>query len=190
MKIARVFPRRTSMSPNDPNAYFATPDLFTPEYDEVHISVTFTWDIDKGYRLANAWRSKSKYVKIGGPAFNHRGFDNRPYRFIPGMYVKNGVTFTSRGCPNNCPWCLVPIHEGKLRELPIVAGHIVQDNNLLACSKMHLRKVFQMLHGQKRINFSGGLEDFRELRPEGPAVYVVGLRIAEFFFAQGKIHAA
>jgi hypothetical protein len=47
MKIARVFPTRTSMTPTDPDAYVGLPDLFTPQYDEVHISVAFTWDIPK-----------------------------------------------------------------------------------------------------------------------------------------------
>ena len=32
-------------------------------------------------------------------------------------------------CNNNCPWCIVPKIEGKLKELPIVPGNIIQDNN-------------------------------------------------------------
>lgn len=157
MKIARVFPRKTNMSPTDSDAYFGTPDLFTPKnYDEIHVSVVFTWDIDKGYRLANAWRSVCENVLISGPAFNNRGDG-----FVAGKYLKKGVTITSRGCPNKCSFCLVPNREGKIRELPIVAGNIIQDNNLLACSKNHLHKVFQMLRMQKRIDFAGGFESLR-----------------------------
>lgn len=157
MKIARVFPRKTNMSPMDPDTYFGAPDLFTPkDYDEVHVSVVFTWDIDKGYRLARTWQSVCETVLIGGAALDAQGGD-----FVAGRYLKKGVTITSRGCPNRCSFCLVPNREGKLRELPIVTGNNLIDNNLLACSKNHLRKVFQMLRMQKRIDFSGGFESAR-----------------------------
>lgn len=43
-KIIRVFPTRTNATPNDELARIReTPSLFD-EADEVHISVTFTWD--------------------------------------------------------------------------------------------------------------------------------------------------
>ncbi len=155
MKIARVFPTRTNMSPRDPDAYFGEPGLFTPHYDQVHISVTFTWDLPKIGPLIQAWRKYGE-VKIGGPAMDDKGDD-----FSTGRYIRKGVTITSRGCPNNCPWCFVPRREGKLRELPIVAGNIVQDNNLLACSRKHISKVFEMLRGQRQIEFSGGFESAR-----------------------------
>jgi len=101
MKIARVFPTKTSMCPTDKHAYFNEPDLFTPNYDEIHISVTFTWDIAKAYKLVNSWKSKGK-VKIGGMAIN--GESDKP---VSGLYLKEGVTITSRGCPNGCSFCLV-----------------------------------------------------------------------------------
>lgn len=153
MRIARVFATKTNMCPNDKDSYFAEPDFFTPIYNEVHISVTFTWAIKRGYGLREDWKSKSPIVKIGGPALDDSGNG-----FCPGTYLKKGIVITSRGCPKNCPWCFVPKREGKIRELKIFEGNIIQDNNLLACSKSHIDKVFQMLSKQKRINFSGGLD--------------------------------
>lgn len=138
------------MSPTDDDAYFGPPDLFTPKYDEVHISVVFTWDIEKAHKLAELWKSYGK-VKIGGPAINGEPQDE----FIPGMYLRQGVVITSRGCPNRCPWCFV---KSPLKEININEGNIIQDNNLLACSREHINKVFQMLSHQKRVEFSGGLE--------------------------------
>lgn len=155
MKIARVFPRKTSMSPDDKDVYFNEPDFFTPLYDEIHISVTFTWDIKKGKYLAEQWGEKGR-VKIGGVAFDDPGGE-----FEIGKYVKKGIVMTSRGCPNKCSFCFVPKREGKIRELEIKEGNIIQDNNLLACSKPHIRRVFKMLSLRKGINFSGGFELMR-----------------------------
>ena len=141
------------MSPDGEHVYFGLPPLLTPIYEEIHISVCFTWDVTKAEALAYQWQPYGK-VRIGGPAVD----EEPPGEFEPGKYIKEGVTITSRGCPNNCTWCLVPHREGKIRELQIKPGRIVQDNNLLACSKTHIRKVFEMLRMQKQIEFAGGFE--------------------------------
>ena len=155
MRIARVFPTKTSMSPLDQDAYFGQPGLFVSQaYDEVHISVAFTWDIEKASWLKKQWEMVAP-VKVGGPAI-----DGEPTNgFDAGVYLKRGVTITSRGCPNRCPWCFVEHNLIELTDFP--EGNIIQDNNLLACSIAHLDKVFDMLSHQSQINFSGGLESAR-----------------------------
>jgi len=94
-------------------------------------------------------------VRMGGPAFNVPGND-----FVPGLFLRRGFTITSRGCPNRCPLCMVPKREGyTLRELPVVDGFNVLDDNLLACSDNHIKSVFEMLkRQQQKPVFSGGLE--------------------------------
>jgi len=150
MKIARVFPTKTKMSPLDRDAYFDVPGLFLPRYyDEIHISVVFSWDMNAAYLLKRQWDHIAP-IKIGGPAINGEGGE-----FTPGIYLKKGITITSRGCPNNCAWCFIT---KPLKELEIKPGNNIIDNNLLACSRSHLDKVFQMLRSQQRIKLSGGLE--------------------------------
>lgn len=153
MKILRVFPRRTSHTPKDDLVFIGDPPLERPDADEVHVSCTFTWDIEKCLILQRAWNQYYPEVRIGGPAFNV--YDTS---FRPGMYVKEGITITSRGCNNQCPWCLVPRREGKIKLLSIQEGNILQDNNILQCPKSHTDKVFQMLRKQKQVVFSGGLD--------------------------------
>lgn len=152
--IARVFPRKTNQSPDDDLAFFEGPGLFPPIVDEVHISVSFTYDIPRAEQLALDWRGIAP-VKIGGPAFGKPSGE-----FDPGMYLKKGITITSRGCPNKCWFCSVHKRESAgLKELEIKPGYIVQDDNLLACSEKHIRAVFKMLETQKqRPEFKGGLE--------------------------------
>lgn len=156
MKLARVFPRRTKASPNDPLAFFGPPGLFTPDVDEVHVSVTFTWDYPRAELLARQWEDIAP-VKVGGPALGDPGG-----QFVPGRYLKPGYVITSRGCPNHCWFCDVPRREGPIREQPITDGWNVLDSNLLACSENHIRAVFSMLKRQpERAQFTGGLEAAR-----------------------------
>jgi len=153
-KIIRVFPRRTKATPTDRLAYIGSPDMYA-EADEVHISVTFTWDIPEAERLEKEWRHIAP-VYIGGVATGQKSGN-----FTPGMYLKNGYVITSRGCNNRCWFCSVWKREGNVEELPITEGWNVLDDNLLACSDNHIKNVFSMLHKQKkkhRIEFTGGLE--------------------------------
>ena len=154
--IVRVFPRRTSATPDDPLAFSGPPPKGgVGEVDEIHISVAFTYDMEKAERLAEQWSSTGLLVRLGGPAFNTPGGE-----FVPGRYLKYGYVITSRGCPNRCWFCTVPQREGGvLRELPITEGWNVLDDNLLACSERHIRAVFAMLARQsEHPSFTGGLE--------------------------------
>lgn len=160
--IARVFPRKTSMTPIDEYAYVGCEPPMTVQDDitEVHVSVAFSWDMRDAERLAKAWEYLGVPVCIGGPAFNLPGGE-----FIPGRYVKVGATITSRGCPNHCWFCAVPKRENGLRELPIKDGWNILDDNILACSDEHIKAVFDMLQRQpQKAEFTGGLEA-RILKP-------------------------
>ena len=152
MRIARVFPRRTKASPDDGLAFFDAPGLFPPEVDEVHVSVAFTWDIIRAEMLVREWKGVAP-VKIGGPAFGKPSGD-----FVAGRYLKQGNTITSRGCPNRCWFCAAWKREGGIRELSIVPGNTVHDDNLLACSDGHVRQVFAMLREQKKAGKSARLQ--------------------------------
>lgn len=174
-RIARVFPRVTKATPSDALAYSAEPD-FWADADIVHISVTFTWDIERANRLADEW-IKVADVKIGGQAMGMAGED-----FEPGMYLKPGYVITSSGCPNRCWFCNVWRREGNVRELTIRDGWNVLDDNLLACSETHIRAVAAMLKRQnRRPEFTGGLEAKRLLTWHVDVL--TDLRPTQMFFA-------
>ena len=174
--IIRVFPRRTSLTPSDPYAFVGDPPLWRPEAEQVLVSCCFIWDKGEALRLQQAWGQYYRHVELGGPAFGSDG------EFVPGQFVKQGVTFTTRGCNSRCPWCLVPEREGRLRELPITPGYIIQDNNLLQASRGHIEQVFAMLRSQRKAAvFSGGLE--AALMTDWVAEELQGLRIDSLFLA-------
>lgn len=181
----RVFPRRTNATPEDcltaigyPEEYVAPNRMFfLPDYDEVHISVLFKYDIEKAEALKTAWSKTCDKVKLGGPAFGDPGGD-----FSPGMYVKRPYVITSRGCPNNCWFCDVWKREGNIRELSIKDGSNILDSNLLACSDNHIKQVFKMLSRQnERPQFTGGLEAAR--LKEWHVKLLRGSKTDQMFFA-------
>lgn len=110
-RIIRVFPYRTSYTPDDPYVFIGAPPFreLIPEHDEVHISCTFSWDREYCRELEYQWEgATNKPVKLGGVAFNSQVDD-----FVQGRYIKSNIIFTTRGCNNNCPWCIVPRQEGR-----------------------------------------------------------------------------
>ncbi len=153
MKLARVFPRRTKATPNDALTFFGPPDLFPPEVEAVHVDCTFTADKPKAERLAEQWRRVAP-VQVDGVAYGNPGLE-----FVPGRYIKQGYTFTSRGCPRRCWFCSVWKRDPVPRLLPVQDGWNVLDDNLLACPRPHVEDVFRMLSRQgRRVEFTGGLE--------------------------------
>lgn len=160
-RLIRVFPRRTRATPDDAFVRIGRgPDLFD-EADEVHVSVSFTWDKPLAEKLAEAWGSRLP-TKLGGVAYGDSSLE-----FIPGRYIKPGYTITSRGCPRRCWFCGVWKKWPDPNLLPINPGWNILDDNLLACPREHVEAVFAMLRQQKksdwpgwngRIEFTGGLE--------------------------------
>jgi radical SAM superfamily enzyme YgiQ (UPF0313 family) len=110
--LARVFPRKTNATPEDAYAFVGFPPEKLPEdITEVHISVSFSFDLEEAEKLHEAW-SKIAPVSIGGPATGQRGEE-----FIPGKFLKEGYVITSRGCNSGaaCWFCMIRTREGPVR---------------------------------------------------------------------------
>ncbi len=183
MEIIRVFPRRTKWTPIDDMAFIGDPPLQHHPADEVNVSCTFTWDIEKAKLLQAAWGQYYPIVKIGGPAFSSPCDE-----FIPGRYISHGVTFTSRGCNKKCPPCLAWYREGPLKESPhFPDGSVIQDNNILQCSSGHLDSVWAMLSRQHMIQLTGGIDS--TLVTQQIANRLRGLRIDQLFLACDTLEA-
>lgn len=160
--IARVFPRKTKATPDDAMAFFGLPNLLAYQCDisEVRVSVTFTYDIALAEQLAEFWtKARIAPVTIGGPAYE-KDQALYPIEFTPGLYIKPGYTFSSRGCPRRCFFCSVWKRWNTAIPLTTIHdGWNLLDDNLLACPRPHVERVFDMLRRQtRRVEFTGGLE--------------------------------
>ena len=154
--IIRVFPRKTTATPDDDLVRIGVLPTMFDKADEVHISVTFKEDLGIADYLYSQWKHVAD-TKIGGAATGQSSGE-----FVPGMYLKHGYTITSRGCPNNCWFCDVWKREGDVREIEIKPGWNLLDDNILACSDDHIKAVFKMLGEQDRpAELTGGLEAAR-----------------------------
>jgi hypothetical protein len=79
--LARVFPRKTNATPEDDYAFVGLPPAKLPDdITEIHVSVSFTFDLEEAERLREAW-SKIAPATIGGPATGQRGEE-----FVPGRF--------------------------------------------------------------------------------------------------------
>jgi len=127
----------------------------------LYLSVPFTWLLPEAEALALQHKGK---VIAGGPAVALMGApwaDETPVECpfdVLGMH-NPCATFTTRGCPNRCAFCAVPRIEGEFRELPSwKPAPLVCDNNLLAASKRHFRRVIKSLTTFPEVDFNQGLD--------------------------------
>ena len=120
----------------------------------LYISVPFTWNLQEAMDMSESWDKGP--VKIGGPAI---GEPSECEGFEPLLFHNPCATFTTRGCVNQCEFCSVPKIEPEFREIPdFRPAPVVCDNNLLAASKVHLRRVVDKLKNFPLVDFNQGLE--------------------------------
>lgn len=126
----------------------------------LYLSVPFTWLMPEAEQMAQAHNGP---VVAGGPAVKltkptwAETPDECQYDVLS---MHNPLaTFTTRGCPNKCGFCAVPRIEGEFRELKTwKPAPVVCDNNLMAASKAHIRRVVKSLRHLKSVDFNQGLD--------------------------------
>lgn len=128
--------------------------------DARYFSVVFSWDIPRAKQMIA--REKRKCY-VGGPAvyrLPHEFKDIAEVCYDPPIEplpLHNPyATFTSRGCPRRCKFCIVPDIEGKLRELETFRpAPIICDNNFLACSDAHIDRVIEAIRHFDLVDLQG-----------------------------------
>jgi len=124
--------------------------------DKIYVSCIYDWNINK----CNEWNGKAE---IGGTGYN---IQKQLPPEIENVKPRINLGFTTRGCIRNCPFCVVPKKEGKIRIvgdlLDLWDGKekevIILDNNILAVPR-HFELICKQAKENKiRVDFNQGLD--------------------------------
>jgi hypothetical protein len=119
----------------------------------LYISVPFTWLMSKAEELA---QKHDGPVLIGGPG---TGKPTTCPGFNPLELHNPDAVFTTRGCPNNCGFCMVKRLEPDYYEIPnFIPKSCVCDNNFTAASKKHQERAVDKLKTLPFVDFNQGME--------------------------------
>lgn len=140
-------------------------DAMFGEYDRVYMSKVFTFTEDN----RDVWHCE---VVRGGTGYDIASklpdevdAMQPDYSIYPSVDAREAYGFLTRGCPNKCPWCVVPKKEGKVRpyrdiEEIAVDGRnkvVLMDNNVLA-SDWGLAQIEKIMKLGLRVDFNQGLD--------------------------------
>ena len=139
--------------------------LFGGGFDKVYMSKVFTFTPDYDYPIV------ADEIERGGTGYDiHKALPNEIDRLQPdynflGVPSDTAYGFLTRGCPNKCKWCIVPIKEGRQRpymdvEEIAIEGRknlILMDNNVLA-SDYGLEQIEKIIKKGYRVDFNQALD--------------------------------
>lgn len=134
-------------------------------------------------------------IDIGGPGYDL--FKTLPepierhapdYDLYPS--IDYSIGFTTRGCIRNCPFCIVPVKEGKIKRVNTIEEIYnprfnqikLLDNNIMADHR-NFRHVMEFCHDYRlKVDVSQGL-DCRLMTPENAELLADVKPMANFVFA-------
>lgn len=134
-------------------------------YDRVYSSKVFDFTPVDPYLPENAVR--------GGSGYRDIPIDNTLPPEIDDMFPDYSIYpdcdfaigYLTRGCPNNCRWCVVPKKEGKIRPYRTWRNLVRQDtdklilmdNNILSC-EYGISQIESMIGSRYQIDFNQGMD--------------------------------
>ena len=137
-------------------------------YDILYMSKVFKFKPDYRFTIANADR-----VERGGTGYDlHKHLPEEidrlqpDYSIYPQIDSRTAYGFLTRGCPNRCPWCVVPRKEGRIRpymdvEEIAVEGRdklVLMDNNILAAGEYAVEQLEKIIRNGYQVDFNQALD--------------------------------
>ena len=88
------------------------------------------------------------------------------YSIYPAIPKDTAYGFLTRGCPNKCPWCVVPRKEGKIRpymdvdEIAIEGRTklVLMDNNILAAGDYAVMQLEKIIERKYHVDFNQAID--------------------------------
>ena len=140
--------------------------LLGGEYDKVYMAKIFNFSADYDMPI------NAKEVVKGGTGYDIHlrlpiEIDETQPDFSIYSHVPTDVSygFITRGCPNKCPWCIVPHKEGAIRrywDVDRVANGrkklVLMDNNILAAGDYAIKQLDKIIQRGYRVDFNQALD--------------------------------
>lgn len=134
-------------------------------FDTVYSSKVFDFTPENPYLPASTIRGGTGYSGIPVDAVLPAEVDQvfPDYSIYPGCDYAIG--YLTRGCPNHCPWCIVPAKEGGIRPYrtweqvvrPDTNKLVLMDNNILA-SDYGISQLESLIGSGYRIDLNQGMD--------------------------------
>ena len=145
-------------------------EWYTPfsHYDRVYMAKVFNFTPDYGYVINNA-----DEIIRGGTGYDvHSKLPEEvdrtqpDYSIYPEIPADYAYGFLTRGCPNKCPWCVVPVKEGRIvpymdvDEIAVDGRHnlVLMDNNILAAGDYAVEQLHKIIKRGYRVDFNQALD--------------------------------
>lgn len=87
------------------------------------------------------------------------------YSLYPSWPTDTALGFLTRGCPNKCPWCVVPRKEGRIKPYrdvdEVAAGRtklVLMDNNILAAGDYAIEQLDKVIARGYHIDFNQAID--------------------------------
>lgn len=145
-------------------------EWYTPfaHYDRVYMAKVFNFTPDFGYIINNA-----DEIIRGGTGYDvHSRLPEEvdrtqpDYSIYPEIPKDYAYGFLTRGCPNKCPWCVVPVKEGRIvpymdvDEIAVDGRHnlVLMDNNILAAGDYAVEQLNKIIERGYRVDFNQALD--------------------------------
>lgn len=175
------------------------PDLFEPAYDVVYGSAIFKWSAAKVEMFRRQWPK----AIIGGTGTDDPrtveqitgDFEGSDYEIYP--WFKYSIGFTQRGCRLNCPFCVVPKKEGRVRATNRISeiwrgnGHAKKlhllDNDFFGQPEWRER-CNEIIDGDFAVCLNQGI-NVRLIHAEGAAV-LAKMRYSDDQFTRRRLYTA
>jgi len=164
--------------------------------DKVYISTIFDWNGSQSYGIPKLFNCT---VEIGGSGVDiQKDLPGDIEHIMPdySLYdIDYSMGFTSRGCPNNCPFCIVPIKEGAITDHAYITEFlhpdhnkvILLDNNFLASPRWRGNLNYIIEH-DIMVNFCQG-NDIRRIN-EDNAKLLSETKFSNYKFNRKQMHFA
>jgi hypothetical protein len=145
-------------------------EWYTPftHYDVVYMAKVFNYTPDYSFTIPNA----DKVIR-GGTGYDiHSKLPEKidrlqpDYSIYPHIPSDYAYGFLTRGCPNKCPWCVVPKKEGAIvpymdvEQIAIDGRNklVLMDNNILAAGNYAIEQLNKIIHKGYKVDFNQALD--------------------------------